>query len=324
MSPPLDPPPEPPPQDPLATKRAARAMWSACVADVRVMKPGHIQVRPASACVITDAVQSSAQVAPQALCAPASGVGRRIYAAVEATHRVVPSCDTNLGILVLCAPLVHAFLVETRGHTLRARLHHVLANLTSEDADLTRRAVRLAIPEAEASGDWLLLHGPPNETLREAMARQAGRDRIAAQYLSDYQDVLVFALHRLRQAKARWKATEWALASVYLGILARFPDTWLEHRFGTQTARAVSASAAALEAQTWASPTPQRYADRVRDFDARLRGDGFTPRTTADLSVATLLAARLQQWVGPVPRAADPRERKPSDRPRGNAPVPIR
>lgn len=288
---------DPPEQDPIQTQRAIRAMWSACVADVRVLKPGNLQLRPSHGC-IEDAVPSSAQVASRAVCAPAAGVGRRIYAAVEATRQVVP-CDTNLGILLLCAPLIHAYLVETRGETLRVRLHHVLADLTREDAELTRRAILLALPDADPSRDWPLLRAPVDATLREAMAQAAGRDRIAAQYLNDYYDVAVFALHRLRHAKARWQNSEWAVATVYLGLLARFPDTWLERRFGRQTAQAVSASAAALDGQVWASATPQRYAERVRSFDTRLRDEGFTPRTAANLSVATLLALRLQQWIGP-------------------------
>ena len=72
------------------------------------------------------------------------GVGTRILLAVEATMTAARQ-NTNLGIILLSAPLAAAALDGNKGE-LQSRLCRVLASLSVEDAREAYRAIRHARP----------------------------------------------------------------------------------------------------------------------------------------------------------------------------------
>jgi len=287
----------PPPADPQLSERVARAVWSSCIADVRLLGPGRAPVRHAGNQISHADYQASAQAAAPALAGDHQRVGERILAAVQATHCAV-SMDTNLGILLLAAPLVHALLADIEGITLRERLTRVLAELDHEDANLAWQAVCLADPDGAAEHPLALTGHAAELTLRQIMQAQADNDRIAYQYAHDYTDIFAFALPRLRQARAQWQHSEWPLAMVYLGLMARFPDSHVLRQHGTDTAQRLCERAAPLSETLWNSPQPAAHRPALNAFYAELERAGVQPRSSADLAVATLLAARLQLWVG--------------------------
>lgn len=295
----------PPPPSPQLAERVARAVWSACVADVRLLGPGKAPVRRTDKHVSNADYQASAQAAGPALSGYHRRVGDRVLAAVQATRCAVNK-DTNLGILLLAAPLVHALLVDVDGITLRERLTHVLANLDCEDANLVWRAVCLADPEGAPEHPMSLACHAAGLTLRQVMEAQAVNNRIAYQYAHDYTDIFAFSLPRLRQARARWQRSEWPLAMVYLGLMARFPDSDVVRSHGMDTAMTLCERVGPLSETLWNSPHPAAHRTALYAFYAELERANIRPRTSADLAVATLLAARLQLWVnqGAVPESA--------------------
>ena len=272
-------------------------MWSSCIADVRLLGPNRPSVRHTGEEVSFEDYQASAQAAAPVLSGDYKRVGERILAAVQATHCAV-SMDTNLGILMLAAPLVHALLTDVEGITLRERLTRVLADLDHQDANLAWQAVCLADPDNAPDHPVSLTCHAAELTLRQVMQAQADGDRIAYQYAHDYTDIFAFALPRLRQARAQWPHSEWPLAMVYLGLMARFPDSHVVRRHGAETATRLCQRVAPLSEALWSAPQPAVHKAALNGFYAELDSAGINPRTSADLAVATLLAARLQLWVG--------------------------
>ena len=91
---------------------------------------------------------ASARAAAGPLFERGAGVGQRIEAAMEATWRAA-GCNTNLGILLLCAPIAAA--VEREGAcasvaALRSAIESVLAALDLDDARAAYRAIAQANP----------------------------------------------------------------------------------------------------------------------------------------------------------------------------------
>jgi len=80
-----------------------------------------------------DDFMRSAAAAAGPLTAPGMSVGQRILGAVAATRSAVET-NTNLGIILLCAPLAAA--AEAATTDLRVALVDVLENLDIEDAAL--------------------------------------------------------------------------------------------------------------------------------------------------------------------------------------------
>jgi triphosphoribosyl-dephospho-CoA synthase len=80
---------------------------------------------------------------------------------------------------------------------------------------------------------------------------------------------------------------------VYVALLSRYTDSHVGRKFGVQCARQVSTRMAEIEVVLSACESPQNILGHLRDVDKEFKSRGINPGTTADLTVATLLAAKL-------------------------------
>ncbi|HET6224446.1 MAG TPA: triphosphoribosyl-dephospho-CoA synthase, partial [Dongiaceae bacterium] len=218
-------------------------------------------------------------------------VGARIHNAIRRTRDAV-GCNTNLGIVLLCAPLAAA----ARGapdRDLRDRLREVLAGLDVADAEQAFAAIRLAEPAGLGESDEHDVRRPATATLLAAMAAAAERDRIARQYVTGFHDVFELGVPRLALGLARWSDMRWAITTAYLGFLAAFADSHIERKHGAARAEAVRYRAAQLDAELLSQASPAAMTAALLSFDAELKAEGVNPGTSADLTVASLFALRL-------------------------------
>ncbi len=236
--------------------------------------------------------ETSAHVAAPYLGEPDSAVGLRIRHAIEATADAVGQ-NTNLGIVLLCAPLASAALASGGGD-LRKRLANVLATLTVEDAKETYAAIGLAKAGGLGTVEKHDLGSEPKVTLLEAMREAEAHDRIAWNYTHDFADIFATGLPRLIQGRARYGAHEWAVTDLYLSLLAKFPDTLIARKFGVKAATQVTENAYKTLKAFVEAETAEARVDTLLSFDKALKDRGLNPGTTADLTVATLFASSLQ------------------------------
>lgn len=275
----------------MLAARVAGAFQAACRDELAAPKPGNVHVFADGHRMTVADFLRSADAAARPLAEPGARVGVRIFAAVEATLAAVGT-NTNLGIILLCAPLAAA--AERDTHHLRVALAGVLANLDVEDAALAFRAIVRACPAGLGRAERHDVHAPPTATLREAMAEAAERDRIAHQYVADFADVFELGAPLLETALARDAEPNWATLSVYLGFLAAFPDTHIVRKHGAAAAREVRETAARLRDRITAGEPMDRLRAALLAWDAELKAAGINPGTSADLTVATLFAHRLR------------------------------
>jgi triphosphoribosyl-dephospho-CoA synthase len=236
----------------------------------------------------------SADVAIGAMILPALSVGERILAAIEATRSVVPF-NTNLGIVLLCAPLAHCAIEPGASPLLRQRLADVLHALTVYDARLAYRAIRLAQPGGMGKVEGQDISQTPTVSLLEAMREASARDRIASQYETVYADIFDVGLPTARRFLARWKSRDWTAVAVYLKLLSSFPDSLVSRKFGARVADAVRGEAEAAAASIEAARDPEEVLPALKRFDASLKQRSINPGTSADLTVATLVAMDLEE-----------------------------
>jgi len=221
-----------------------------------------------------------------------AGVGETILLAVQDTRRLV-DVNTNLGIVLLLAPLARAAALE--GGPLRSRVSRVLAMLTIADARDAYAAIRLARAGGLGQVEEQDVREEPTVTLREAMALAADRDTIAREYVTDYDVTFALAVPALRQARGRGLGWPAAALESYLCVLAQVPDTFVARKRGGDATRAVSERAReVLAAGEPGSPERARATDA---FDSELRGDAnrLNPGTTADLVAAALFVALSEE-----------------------------
>ncbi|HYB29111.1 MAG TPA: triphosphoribosyl-dephospho-CoA synthase [Solirubrobacteraceae bacterium] len=259
----------------------------ACVLEVSASKPGNITpAHDFPDTTYADMVRSALALGPAFARRRVlrCSVGELITDGVKATARAA-GANTNLGIVLLFAPLARAAVTRQADESLRPALRRILARLDVEDAAAAFAAIVRAGPGGLGDAPEHDVRAPAHVTLREAMGAAAHRDSIASEYATGYAIVFDTGMPLLAQALASGRRTLDAIVSLHIGLLAAHPDTLIARKAGDAAAQAVSAAARQVLNGTLA----------LADFDASLRADGnrLNPGTTADLVAATLLAALL-------------------------------
>lgn len=276
----------------LTSEQLASAYQTACMVELQALKPGNVHVfADGHGMTIHDFVKS-ADASAAVIAKPDLSVGERIFDAVEATQKAV-GMNTNLGLILLCAPLIHAALHNQAGQTLQQSLSTTLSQLTTNDAQFTAQAILLANPAGLGRAGENDVHEKPDVTLLEMMCTAQYRDRIAWQYANAYQDIVEFGMARYGDAMAKWQNQAWATAALYLGFLARQLDTHVIRKYGESLAESVMVEAQDIEAAYWATDNPKLMQKKLLEWDVTLKKRNINPGTSADLTVATLLATFL-------------------------------
>jgi triphosphoribosyl-dephospho-CoA synthase len=128
-----------------------------------------------------------------------------------------------------------------------------------------------------------------------AMQEAAGRDRIAYQYANSFDDIFVTGLLTLAEADQAGLQAPLRAVLVYLAFLDAWPDTHICRKFGRETAAAVQKEAGSMLALFRAEHGDCLPA--LLAFDKELKARHLNPGTSADLTVATLFAARLHDGL---------------------------
>ncbi len=270
--------------------RVAAAYIAACLAELDAPKPGNVhRFAPGHRMEVADFVRS-AEASAASIAASGAPVGIRVRAAVDATLKAVGQ-NTNLGIVLLCAPLAAA--AEVPDIALRPALTTALARLDRADAEEVFAAIAAASPAGLGRAPRHDVNAPAVVTLREAMAEAADRDRIARQYVTTFEDVFSLGLPALETARRRESDPRWSTLAVYLTFLAAMPDTHILRKFDAATAEAVRREAVHWRDAFAAARDPETIADGLMNWDGELKSRGINPGTSADLTVATLFASSL-------------------------------
>lgn len=288
------------------TAAVSRAFIAACHDELQAPKPGNVHVHADGHRMTVKDFEDSAAAAAAPLCATGARVGTRIRGAVAATRRAVGT-NTNLGIVLLCAPLAAAAdLAGGDGAPtgLRDRVATVLADLDVADAAEAFAAIVEASPAGLGRAADHDVSAPPTVTLGAAMAAARDRDRIARQYATGFADVFDLGIPAHREALTRGHDGEFATLAVYLAFLSRFPDSHICRKHGAAAAEPVMQTAAAFDNRLRHMENPADLLPDLLAWDRRLKDDGLNPGTTADLTVATSFAIRLQS-VLPCPHIFD-------------------
>lgn len=302
---------------------------AACRLELMALKPGNVHRHADGHALSMAQFMASADAMACGLTsdAPVAGgnegpamltLGARILAGVQATRRVVDT-NTNLGIILLTAPMVQAAsrlvgVSGTAGADDRVldraafddALDDVLRRADLDDAVLAYRAIRLAEPGGLGHRDAQDVSGEPTVTLCEAMRMAAGHDRIARAWTDGMDEIRhggravwqrALDARALMPAASKQADAVWPVVNVYLHLLSAGPDTLVQRRHGSDVAMALMAQALVWNARVTAAIDDggalARLVPGLLEWDAQLKRDRINPGTCADLTVATLVHAGL-------------------------------
>ena len=278
----------------------ACAAQLACLLEASAPKPGNVSPRRHFHDTrYEDFLASAAAIGPAFARAGDDALGATVIEAIRDTARWTRS-NTNLGIVLLLAPLAHAAHGACRTNfSIRGELARVLRSTTVRDAADVYEAIRIARPAGLGKVEDEDVASAPSVVLRDAMVLAAERDGIAREYATDF--ATTFETGAPALARARRDGLSWddAVVECYLALLAAAPDTHIARKLGSAIAVHVSESArAALEAGGVRTAAGR---DSIALFDRQLRDErnSRNPGTTADLTAAAIYVVLLEEILQP-------------------------
>ena len=223
----------------------AWAAQLACLFEASVAKPGNVSPRVGFADArFEDFAASAVAIGPALREAGPVSVGETIARAAADTRRLVAT-NTNLGMILLLAPMARAAAILEAEGGLRGAVSRVLADLTLQDARLAYGAIREASPAGMGEVDRHDVGGDDvTVTLREAMDAGRERDSIAREYVTDFEITFVLGADTLIRCWEDGVAFSDAILTTFLTILAAVPDTLIARKNGKAAAEDVSRRAA--------------------------------------------------------------------------------
>jgi triphosphoribosyl-dephospho-CoA synthase len=225
-------------------------------------------------------------------------VGQLVLATAEATQQRA-GCNTNLGTLLLLAPLaVAASSILSVDHSIDSKklsqaVGQTLSKLTPADSRDVYAAIRIAKPSGlgRVQDNDVLAQAP--DCLIAAMTQAAKIDAVARQYTNGFADIFERLLPWL---SAELQSDSDPLASIVrlqLRWLAHEPDGLIVRKMGTKSAQEVQQRAAAVhDLFRQDSPAAARELGELDQF-LRRESNLRNPGTTADLIACTLFCRLL-------------------------------
>ena len=278
----------------LTQQQLKTAYEYACEIELRAFKPGNVSIYADGHDMTVKDFMLSARQSSAPITNSDYSLGERIYYAVKATREAV-GCNTNLGIILLCAPLLLAAESVTTIRELRENLADLLANTSIEDAAWVFRAIALAAPGGLGKSDQQDVAEKPDVSLTQAMQIASDRDRIALQYITNYKDVFDFLVLRYNASFNRWADDEWSAVAVYAAMLAKYPDSHIERKYGDLHTRMVMDKMALVDEKLSSADRPEQLMNFLFEIDKEFKSAGINPGTAADFTVVTVLAVQLEQ-----------------------------
>ncbi len=279
----------------ISQTQLIKAYKQACMCDVQAFKPGNVSIYNEGHEMTVDDFILSAEVSAVAITNKRFSLGEKIYYAVKATREAV-GCNTNLGIILLCAPLVQAAYQQQKGLALRNELQQVLENTSIKDAEWVFKAISLAAPGGLGSSKKQDVSDAPFVSLTEAMEIASDRDRIAMQYTTNYKDIFDFAILRYNTAFVKFENQAWAAVSVFTGLLSKYPDSHIERKYGDKYSGWVLKQIITVDDALLNTQDPEQLVPMLHEVDRMFKAKSINPGTTADLTVATVFIILMEAF----------------------------
>lgn len=266
----------------------------ACLLEASAPKPGNVYPgRHFRDLTYEDFLISAIAIGPSFSRVDEQPVGQTIRQAIDARARMT-NTNTNLGMVLLLAPLAKATVLAAGGGELRPALRRVLDELTVDDAREVYAAIRRAGPGGLGQAESQDVANEPDVTLLDAMRLAADRDGVAREYATAFEVTFERGAPALIRARADGLSWSDAVVETYLSLLGHSVDTHIVRRTGKSAAERVSALARkSLEAGGVRSDAGRRA---IEEMDRAIRDDrnSHNPGTTADLTAAAIFVTLIE------------------------------
>ena len=278
----------------LTENQVKMAFEYACKLDVFSVKPGNVFLdHPAYGMTHKDFLQSS-MACSDIICEQNIDIGEKILESVKASIDVV-GCNTNLGIILLCSPIVEAIYLDNEHKLQQNNLKKVIDRIDLKQTKTIYKAINLANAGGMGLKDKFDLNTKKSSDfiLSEAMNFASSYDYIANEYTNYFNNIInTISLNWRNYFKLMGNA-ECATTATFLKLISSNPDSLIARKYGLDTAIEVSGKFKALSDEYCELKNPNIINNKLLLLDSELKIQGLNPGTTADVVVASIFINRL-------------------------------
>ena len=276
----------------------------ACILEASAPKAGNVHpARSFADMQYAHFVGSAMAIAPvfqQHVSQQVASVGQLVLDAVQATRATV-GCNTNLGTLLLFAPLVSGYQKATNRSGIppsrqawRNTTQEALNDLDRSDSELVYQAIRHAKPGGIGKQTTRDIQDDAPESLVSAMAQVAQVDAVARQYCNGFSDIFDRLLPWFDQALEQSSTSDEAICRLQIRQLAFEPDGLIVRKVGEAVAcKAQELARDVCKEEESDVPIILRASYLKLDHFLRADSNRRNPGTSADLIAATIFARLL-------------------------------
>ncbi len=269
------------------------AVMASFIAEIEAYKPGNVSIYADGHDMTVKDFIVSAEVSVPILCRSQTNLGQRVLESVKATRNAV-GCNTNLGMLLLFAPIIMAAEADFNDiNSLRHELEITLDSLTQSDADQVYEAIRLANPGGLGSTESQDVNKKPDCCLIEAMELASHRDSVALQYTNNFSEIFETGFVTIKSFDKSWNSVKWSAVSCYMVFLSSIIDSHIERKYGQQIAEKIKIKSGIIADRFLKVADPEKEITLIEEFDKELKAKNYNPGTCADLTAASLLVYKL-------------------------------
>ncbi len=263
-----------------------------CLEELKVNKPGNHSLNSKIMGMYSEKFLLVSKISAKFLVKKNLSLGEMIF---YSTKKCIDSINSNynLGIILLCAPLMKAFL--NKPVNLRKELRKVIKNTGVLESNLIIDAIKYANPSGlkKYKGVSNVLEKKQEERkILEIMLISSPWDRISKCYVDNYSEIFDFGLPFFYSLKKKL-SREKAIQMLYLEYASKSLDSHLLRKFGSYKANAVMKMFRMLSLKILRNPYKD-FSYQIGLLDAYLKNSNCNPGTCADLTVTTLLIDKIK------------------------------
>ena len=278
----------------LSENQVKMAFEYACKLDVFSIKPGNVLIDyPAYGMTHKDFLQSS-MACSDIVCEHNMDIGKKILECVKASIDVV-GCNTNLGIILLCVPIIEAIYLDKEHKFRQSNLKIVLDGINVKQTKSIYKAINTANAGGMGSKNKFDLKNnkTPDFRLMEAMKFASKYDYIAAEYSIYFDNIINNISKNWRKYFKYMNNAECATTATFLQQIATNPDSLIARKYDLNVAKQVSERFKSLAEEYCDLKNPNILNNQLLLMDSELKIQGLNPGTTADVVVASIFLNRL-------------------------------
>jgi triphosphoribosyl-dephospho-CoA synthase len=278
----------------LSENQVKMAFEYACKLDVFSIKPGNVLIDyPAYGMTHKDFLQSS-MACSDIVCEHNMDIGKKILECVKASIDVV-GCNTNLGIILLCVPIIEAIYLDEEHKFHQSNLKIVLDGINAKQTKSIYKAINTANAGGMGSKNKFDLKNnkTPDFRLMEAMKFASEYDYIAAEYSIYFDNIINNISKNWRKYFKYMNNAECATTATFLQQISVNPDSLIARKHDLNVAKQVSERFKGLAEEYCKLKNPNILNNQLLLMDSELKIQGLNPGTTADVVVASIFLNRL-------------------------------